>query len=65
MIMAIVQGIATATFAGTISGNMASEVTHKHIGDSCRVKIYRQYPGGQGGGSGACIRLGIITYCEN
>ncbi len=39
------------------------EVTHKHIGDSCRVKMYRKYYGE--GPGGACIRLGIITYCEN
>ena len=41
------------------------EVTHKHIGDSCRVKMYRKYPAAKVGGGGACIRLGIITYCEN
>ena len=40
------------------------EITHKHIGESCRVRTYSRYPGDRPGGD-TCIRLGIITYCEN
>jgi hypothetical protein len=35
------------------------------VGESCRVRVYRKYPGGGQGGGGSCIRLGIITYCED
>lgn len=38
-------------------------VYHKHVGSSCRIRIYNQRDGGGQGGN--CIRIGVVTLCEN
>jgi hypothetical protein len=38
-------------------------VYHKHVGERCRIRVY--YPYDNGGGGRNCIRLGIVTLCED
>jgi hypothetical protein len=38
-------------------------VYHKHVGERCRIRVYNPHQGGGGGGS--CIKLGIVTLCED
>jgi hypothetical protein len=39
-------------------------VYHKHVGERCRIRVYDRYDG-DGPRGGNCVKLGIITLCED